>query len=202
VLVQLSKVLAPFTPFLADELYQKLTGGDSVHLVDWPQVGHVNELVVSEMETVRTYVNQGLSTRAKERIKVRQPLASVNVPMLGKFVDFADILREELNVKFVETGTEFAIDLEITPELKSEGIAREVIRHIQSARKEAGLNIDDRITLVLVTDSQELLRSITEHRKVISDETLATELVENGSKKFSTDVKIDGVNLTVSLEKS
>ena len=202
VLVQLSKVMAPFTPFLADELYQKLTGGESVHLVDWPQVGHINELVVTEMETVRTYVNQGLSIRAKERIKVRQPLASVTVPTLGKFVDFADILREELNVKNVETGGEFAIDLEITPELKSEGVAREVIRHIQAARKDAGLNIDDRIMLVLSTKDHNLICDITEHRKIISEETLATELLENGSKKYSVDVKIDGIELTVSLEKS
>jgi isoleucyl-tRNA synthetase len=82
------------------------------------------------MEKVRDYVNQGLSIRAKEHQKVRQPLASVTVPSLGKFVDFEDILREELNVKTVKLGDEFKLDLEITPALKSEGIAREVIRHI------------------------------------------------------------------------
>ena len=124
VLVQLSLVLAPFTPFLAEELYQKLTGGDSVHLLNWPQAGNVNELVVGEMETVRDYVNQGLSIRARERQKVRQPLSSVTVPSLGKFVDFEDILGEELNVKSVKLGKEFALDLVITPKLKSEGIAR------------------------------------------------------------------------------
>lgn len=202
VLVQLSKIMAPFTPFLADELYQKLTGNESVHLVDWPKVGHINELVVSEMEAVRDYVNQGLSIRAKERIKVRQPLASVTVPSLGRFVDFADILCEELNVKEVKTGKEFAIDLEITPKLKSEGVAREVIRHIQAARKDAGLNIDDRIILILKTGDHKLLRDITEHRKVISEETLATELLENGSKEYSVDVRIDGIDLTISLEKA
>jgi len=202
VLVQLSLALAPFTPFLAEELYQKMTGGESVHLLNWPQVGHVNELVVDEMETVRDYVNQGLSIRAKERQKVRQPLASVTVPSLGKFVDFTDILSEELNVKSVKLGDEFALDLVITPKLKSEGIAREVIRHIQSARKEAGLNIDDRIQLVLLTDDAELKNAINDNKKVITDETLATELSDSGSKDFTVTVKIDGVELTLSLQKS
>jgi isoleucyl-tRNA synthetase len=202
VLVQLAQILAPFTPFLAEELYQKLTGGESVHLLDWPKVGNINKLVVSDMETVRDYVNQGLSVRAKERIKVRQPLASVTVSSLGEFVDFKDILSEELNVKEVKLGKEFALDLVITPDLKSEGIAREVIRHIQAARKEAGLNVDDRIQLVLVTEDSELKKSITEHSKTIADETLATELSDKGIKDFIVTVKIDGDNLTVSLQKS
>lgn len=202
VLVQLSMVLAPFTPFLAEELYQKLTGGESVHLLDWPQVGHVNELVVNEMETVRDYVNQGLSVRAKEHQKVRQPLAIVTVPSLGKFVDFKDILSEELNVKSVKLGDEFALDLIITPKLKSEGISREVIRHIQSARKEAGLNIDDRIQLVLATDDDELKKAINEHRDVITNETLATELLYTGLKDFNINVKIDTAELVISLQKS
>ena len=201
VLVQLAQVLAPFTPFLAEELYQKLTGGESVHLLDWPTGGHVNELVVSDMETVREYVNTGLSIRAKEHQKVRQPLASVTIPTLGKFVDFADILCEELNVKSVILGTEFALDLTITPELKSEGIAREVIRHIQTARKDAGLNIEDRIQLALMTDDAELKQAILDNQKVITDETLATELKNDGQKSYSTTVKIDEASLVISLQK-
>jgi len=202
VLVQLSMVMAPFTPFLAEELYQKLTGGESVHLLDWPKVGHMNELLVNDMEIVRDYVNQGLSIRAKEHQKVRQPLASVTVPALGKFVDFADILTEELNVKTVKLGDEFALDLVITPELKSEGIAREVIRCIQAARKDAGLNIDDRIELVLDTDDVELKQAIVNNKKVIADETLATDLADKGTKSFVVSVKIDGIDLTVSLQKA
>jgi isoleucyl-tRNA synthetase len=211
VLVQLAEVLAPFTPFLAEELYQKLTGGhstgsgsmsESVHLLDWPVGGHINELVVSDMETVREYVNIGLSIRAKEHLKVRQPLASVTVPSLGKFVDFTDILREELNVKSVKLGNEFALDLTITPELKSEGIAREVIRHIQAARKDAGLNIEDRIELALTSDDIELQQAIADNRKVIVDETLATELSNGDQKSFVATVKIDDVSLIISLQKA
>jgi len=202
VLVQLSQILAPFTPFLAEELYQKLTGDESVHLLDWPIAGKVNELVVDEMETVREYVNSGLSIRARERQKVRQPLASVTVPKLGQFVSFEDILMEELNVKSVKVGDEFGLDLNITPELKCEGISREIIRHIQSARKQAGLNIDDRILLTLITSDKELKQSISKHNKVIQSETLATELSDDKLFEFKSEVKIDGADLTVSLHKS
>jgi isoleucyl-tRNA synthetase len=199
VLVQLSQVLAPFTPFLAEELYQKLTGGESVHLLDWPKAGHVNELVVQDMETVREYVNAGLSIRAKERMKVRQPLASVTVPTLGTFVDFEDILTEELNVKVVKQG-ELALDLALTPALKREGLMREVVRHIQNARKNAGLNVDDRIVVSLKTDSDELNQAITEHARAIATETLAQELTD-ATYAYETTVKVEGNELTVSLEK-
>lgn len=200
VLVQLSQIMAPFTPFLADELYKKLTGGESVHLLDWPAAGHVNELVVGEMETVRDYVNQGLSIRAKERLKVRQPLASVTVPTLGQFVNFEDILTEELNVKTVKKGKELSLDLEVTLELKREGLMREVVRHVQNARKQAGLNVDDRIKLSLVTNDDDLKKAIVEYEKTIAAETLA-ETLDQAEYDYSAELKVEGMPLKVSLQK-
>ena len=114
---------------------------------DWLSAGTVNELIIDEMARVREYINEGLSLRAKDGLKVRQPLACVTVPEKGKTFDFTPILLEELNVKHVVYGGSVAIDTEITPELKREGLAREIIRHVQSARKKAGLSVDDRITL-------------------------------------------------------
>jgi isoleucyl-tRNA synthetase len=201
VLVQLSQVLAPFTPFLAEELYQKLTGGESVHLLDWPKTGHINELVVQDMETVREYVNAGLSLRAKERIKVRQPLASVTVPTLGDFVNFEDILTAELNVKTVKKGKELALDFELTPALKREGLMREVVRHVQSARKQAGLNVDDHIALSLTTANEELKEAIREHEAVILAETLADSLSDK-QYAYEAAVKVEGAELQLSLQKS
>ena len=204
VLVQLSQILAPFTPFLAEELYQKLTGGESVHLLDWPKTGHINELVVSEMETVRDYVNQALSLRAKERIKIRQPLASVTVPTCADFVDQDAILEEELNVKHVitssEHGTDVVLDFEITPELKREGLMREVVRHVQAARKNAGLNVDDRIKLGLQATGA-LSEAIDEHKDAIAIETLASTI---GAEEYSyaTTVKVEDEELVVTLEKA
>lgn len=202
VLVKLAEVLAPFVPFLSEELYRKLTDGESVHLLDWPKAGNINELVMGEMETVRDYVNRGLSIRAKERQKVRQPLASVTILESGKFVDFEDILTEELNVKAVKIGTEFMLNLNITPELKSEGLAREVIRHIQTTRKKIGLNIDDRIKLVLSTDDKPLIESIKSYEKIISDETLASEISKKTDKDYSSTIKIEDFELNIFIEKA
>lgn len=202
VLVQLSMVMAPFTPFLAEELYQKLTGGESVHLLNWPKGGRVNELVVTDMENVRDYVNQGLSLRAQNRLKVRQPLASVTVPALGEHINAEDILKDELNVKEVKIGPEVALDMDVTPELKSEGLVREVIRFVQNARKDAGLNVDDRIALVMKTDNDDLKAAILDHSKTIEAETLASSLKAEGEESFTTVVKVEGAELTVSLQKA
>ncbi|HSW77435.1 MAG TPA: isoleucine--tRNA ligase [Candidatus Chromulinivoraceae bacterium] len=200
VLTQLSLIMAPFTPFLADELYRKLTGDESVHLLDWPATGRVNELVTKDMETVREYVNTGLSIRAKERLKVRQPLASVTVPTLGEFVNFEDILTEELNIKKVKEGRELSLDLTVTPELKREGLAREVIRHVQNARKQAGLNVDDRIELSLVSDSNELYKAIKEFEETIVAETLAQKITDS-VYSYEADVIVESMPLKLSLQK-
>ncbi len=203
VLVQLSLVMAPFTPFLAEELYQKLTGGESVHLLDWPKVGHINELLIDEMSTVRQYVNEALAIRAKAGLKVRQPLAKLAVPTEGTFVDFADILSEELNVRKIifGTGSELELDLVITPELRREGLMREVVRFIQNARKQAGLNVDDRIVLSLTTDDSELKAAIDEHIETIKTETLAAEVVSDMNEN-QTQVKIDSAELVIALRKA
>jgi isoleucyl-tRNA synthetase len=201
VLVRLSQVIAPFVPFLSEELYQKLTGGESVHLTDWPEVGYINEPVVKDMETVREYVNQALSLRAAAKMKIRQPLASVTVPSLGEFVDFEDVLTEELNVKKVVQGDALALDLEITPELKREGYAREIIRYVQSARKNAGLNVDDRIDLSLVTADEELQQTIAEFGSVIATETLAGS-VTTGEYAHAETATIEGKTLDLSLQKN
>lgn len=199
VLVRLSYALAPFTPFLAEELYHNLTGDkESVHLKDWLPVGRINQLVMDDMEMVRSYVNEGLSLRAKAGLKVRQPLASVTVPTLGEHVEFEPILKDELNVKAVKKGNEVAIDEALTPELKREGLMREVIRHVQSARKSAGLNIDDRISLSLQTDSTELAHAIDEHAKTIEEETLAKL---GNTDENRAEAKIDGEQLVLYLEK-
>ncbi len=205
VLVRLAYILAPFTPFLAEELYHNLTGDtESIHLKNWWSSGAVNELVLTEMNEVRDYVNAGLSLRASAGLKVRQPLASVTVPHLGEAVDFAAILKDELNVKAVMTGGEVAIDETVTPELQREGMAREVIRFVQNARKDAGLNVDDRIVLALMVadgGADELEKAIEEHSDTIKAETLAVEFrdVQDG---YDTTVKIDGYELRICLKKA
>lgn len=217
VLVHLAQIIAPFTPFLAEELYQKLTGDESVHLLDWPMPGRVNELVLREMAAVREAINDGLSKRARAGIKVRQPLAlaqlisvisSASPPDLNE--ELVEIVKDELNVKkvVVVSGSELGaspsptveLQFELTPELKREGLMREVVRYVQSARKAAGLNVDDRIVLYLATDNEELNRAVSEHRQTILAETLADSVDEEFEQV--TDVKIEGSVLKISLKKA
>lgn len=201
VLLKLSVLMSPFTPFLAEELYHNLGGGaESVHLLDWPTNYTVDEVALNDMELVRDYVNQGLSLRAKAGLKVRQPLNSVTVPQVEGSFDFESILTDELNVRSVKKGSKVALDEVITPELKREGLMREVIRFVQNARKQAGLNVDDRIMLWLAADNEQLDQAINEHLGVIKAETLATEYqeVQDG---YTTEVKIEGGALTIALKK-
>ncbi len=203
VLVRLAYVLAPFTPFLAEELYHNLTGDEeSIHLKDWLSAGRVNELVVKDMEQVRDYVNQALSLRAKEKMKIRQPLASITIPAFGEFVNFEDILTEEVNVKKVIKGDELLLDFKITPALKREGLMREVVRHVQAARKAAGLNVDDRIALSLQTSAHDdLQKTLVEFSEVIAEETLATDITSS-RYSYETAVVIEGSELAISLQKA
>jgi isoleucyl-tRNA synthetase len=211
ILVQLSLILAPFTPFLTEELYQKLTGGESVHLLDWPVSGRVNELLLQDMKLVRELITLGLAQRAEAGIKVRQPLSKVTITApaneLEKTNFFAGILKEELNVKevaFSSGAPAISLDLEITSELKAEGLMREIVRHVQQARKQAGLEVDDRIDLQLET-SDAGITSILSNNTLTEDikrETLAHSLNQHNVDKFSTNVKIDDADLTIKLAKS
>ena len=219
VLVQLAHVMAPFTPFLAEELYMKLTGGESVHLRDWPEVGHVNDLVLEEMADIRRGIESGLSQRAAAKLKVRQPLKNAHVYMThvpdssDVAWHYVQIIKEELNVKeatIAEVVTkggegkvfETKLDLKLTPALKREGMMREVIRNVQNARKQAGLNVDDRINLSLSTTDEELRQAITEHQDVIAEETLSKEVVFDQTFDFELACSVEGAPLTISLIKA
>ncbi|HSH55364.1 MAG TPA: isoleucine--tRNA ligase [Candidatus Limnocylindrales bacterium] len=217
ILVRLSHVLAPFTPFLAEELYQKLTGGESVHLRDWPEQGAIDESVLTDMALMRSIIEAGLAQRmfkdeSQQQVKVRQPLG--RLVYWGDKLDpiYEEIIADEVNVKTVlhqtddqpELGQVF-LDKTITLELKREGLMREVIRQVQNARKQAGLNIDDRIHLELVTHDPELEQAIDEHSDVIATETLAHTLVTVGSapaEGFTAEVSIGGAALAVALRKA
>jgi isoleucyl-tRNA synthetase len=209
VLVQLSFVLAPFTPFLAEELYRKLTGGESVHLCDWPKGGNMNEILLERMAFTREVITVGLAQRAGAGIKVRQPLGSVTVHDNQLRLDdgYRAIIAEELNVKRVETSTakfgeNVVLDTQITEELRQEGMMRELVRFIQNARKEAGLQVDDRIQLLVESESDEITQAIEAFKETIMNETLATELGTVPEGAFTSHVKVDGLDVEIALAKS
>ena len=248
VLVRLGYLLAPFTPFLAEELYHNLTGDDeSIHLKDWLPAGEVNEQVLADMARTRELINNGLSLRMKQdehqaSIKVRQPLqcAAYAGAKLAEY--YEQIMAEELNVKeirWVENRDEHLadydttegaakpeswvkIDKTITPELKREGLMREVIRHVQSARKKAGLQVDDRIMLHLAVGAEpasqpaapgqaqpaddaaaQLRQALAEYADTIASETLATMAPQHlADALYHTTATVDGAELQISLAKA
>ena len=221
ILLQLSHVMAPFTPFLAEELFLKLTGGElgeSVHLRDWPKAGFIDEVMIRDMADARELVKDGLSQRAIAGVKNRQPLALATVTFdpLETSSEISTLLKEmmqeELNVKQVDFSRNSSqarpsvvLDTHISPELRREGLMREVVRQVQSARKAAGLNIDDRIRLELVTHDAELEKAIDEHTDTIAAETLASQLITVGSapaEGYTTEVTLDGAELAIALQKA
>lgn len=208
VLTNIAIVMAPFTPFMSEKLYQKLTGDRSVHLIDWPEFGHINEQIINSMSEVRNIITQCLALRSQKGIKVRQPLAGVGIETsIELSTELKDIIGEELNVKKVvvkkaETLS-VELDINITQELKNEGMAREIIRNVQQARKDAGLEVENRISLTLNTDDKELAIAIKQCLDLIKKEVLATT-IELDAKvfKYQKDIIIEGHNLVFSLTKA
>ncbi|MBR3137912.1 isoleucine--tRNA ligase [Candidatus Saccharibacteria bacterium] len=201
ILVYLSKLLAPFTPFLAEELYQKITGeGASVHLLDWPEAGIIDADVLEKMSRTRQIITDALALRmqksdTEDQIKIRQPLSSLTYD--GEELDdfYEQIIVEEVNVKTVKNGDKLLLDKTLTPELIQEGLARELIRAVQSARKHAGLRQDDQIKLSLSCDIPK------EHEDFIKSEVGATEISQNGNYSHDEIAKLNGESVTISLEK-
>ena len=197
-------ILAPFTPFLSEELYQKITlSEESVHLLSWPApIGGkpIHDTIPADMARTRQIITDALALRmqksdTEDQIKIRQPLASLIYP--GEKLDdfYEQIIREEVNVKKVEHGKELKLDKTLTKELKEEGYVRDLIRAIQSARKHAGLNMDDHIKLSLSTE-------IPKNYVDLLKSEVSADVIDNGNYAHDEIAKITGENITISLEKA
>ena len=202
VLTEMAVMMAPFTPFLSEELYQNMTGsGESVHLLDYPVDGEVDEDVIKEMARTREIITEGLALRMRksgdeEQIKVRQPLRKLTYAG-EKLPEFYErIIMEEVNVKEVLAGTETVLDKELDEELLAEGFVRELIRFVQAARKKAGLSVDDRIRLYVGCELS------AEQVEVLGAETLASSVsTEGGNYGYDEIVMVNGIQVSISLEK-
>ena len=248
-----ARVAAPLLPLTTEKIWQGLTGGRSVHLTDWPAsdaLPHDGALVAA-MDRVRQVASSALSLRKARGLRVRLPLARLTVAAADadSMAPFADILRDEVNVKDVvlttdvathgrfeiavnaracgprlggdtqkviravkagdwsadEDGTvtaagitllpgEFSeklvaadpdetaalpgstglvvLDTVVTPELGAEGTARDVVRVVQQARRDAGLDVSDRIALVL-DGPEPVLAAVRAHEAFVAGEVLA-----------------------------
>jgi len=215
ILTEYAKLLAPFMPFLADEIYKNLTGKESVHLEDYPVANKdlIDKKVSDEMNFVRDVVTLGLAIRAKNSLKVRQPLQKLEIgnEETGNWKleiedELASLIKDELNVKEVEfvdglqigstalrdNGAsddswayeddgkiKIGLNIEITDELRAEGFAREIVRHIQEMRKEAKYNRNDLISVKYnFTEGGEEMKKVFEvWGSYVKKECLAKEIV-------------------------
>jgi len=200
----LSRLAAPFTPFMADAMYRNLSKGSSVHLSDFPEpMPWYDPEVEANMARARQAVEAGLAARDAVRIKVRQPLASIALPGEPLPEDVASIVRDELNVKKITFGAlEVQLDTEITEELRMEGLAREVVRLIQDRRKRLGLNVEDRIHTCFEADGL-LARAIEKHADYIKNETLSVTLEHGkGEGCQGEQLMLEGEQIWIGLRRS
>jgi isoleucyl-tRNA synthetase len=195
ILLNLVKLAAPFIPFLSERIFNSLGNKKSVHLEDWPKFNKnlTDQKLEEKMRRVREIVNLGLKERARLGIKIRQPLSELVVGNLagGLEPELGDLIREEINVKTFKYDAnleeKIKLDERITPELKEEGMLREIIRQIQETRKETGLKPQDKI-LLQFSGSKEINGIIDRNRGLVFKETKAKEV-----KIFNDDQRINGV---------
>jgi isoleucyl-tRNA synthetase len=198
-----SRLMAPFVPFMAEAMYRNLSEGGSVHLSDFPEAMPWHDLKVeANMALARQAVEVGLAARDAVRIRVRQPLASVALPGEPLPEDIAAIVREELNVKKIVFGApEVKLDTEITAELRLEGLAREVVRLIQDRRKKMGLNVEDRIRVCFEADGL-LARAIETHADYIKNETLSVTIEHGKDDCDGEQLLLEGEQIWIGLKRS
>jgi isoleucyl-tRNA synthetase len=231
-LVTVCKLMAPFTPFVAEEMYQNLVlsvdgeAPESVHLAEWPlsDPSLVDQTLMDETRVVMRVVSLGRAARSKAGIKVRQPLARVVVKARSAaegrgLARLEPQVLDELNVKALEfsdgdaalvgltlaedeAGYAVGLDTAVTPELADEGLARELVHRIQSARKTAGFDIADHITACL-SGPEWLARVLARHGDYVRQETLSDELAEGAPPdgSYVEEQKVEGETVTLALRR-
>ncbi len=218
VLLTITKAIAPFMPFLAEEIYQKLKVGEmpqSVHLCEYPQYDKkaIDEKLEQEMQAVREVVSLALAKRTELGIGVRQALSKLKIKneklkTIIKNEKLSELMRDEVNIKEVvfDENIEGAVELDtiITDELKEEGRVREIIRHIQDLRKKAGLTPKDMVVLYFASQN-ELAEIIRRNQAQILKTTKLQSLKENPEKQgeflVQKEAKVDVMSLWLAIAK-
>jgi len=223
VLKTLAKIMAPFAPFTAEDIWLKLKNEDdeeSVHLANWPETrkglafagfwrkrGLGKEKVVNEMQKVREIVTLGLEARQKAGIKVRQPLASLKLSAKSYQLEaeYIDLIKDEINVKEIileprisNLEPNVVLDIKITPELKEEGDYRELVRAIQDMRKKMGLTPSDLISLSV--DTNDIGKKLIQKFEVDLLKTILASSIEFGQNDGEK-IKIDELVFKIKIGK-
>lgn len=170
VLHTLARVIAPSMPFLAEHVYQSVkeaSDPESVHLTEWPTASRAgffakffkkSDGVLGMMKEAREIVSWALEIRQQSSVKVRQPLQLLEIP--NKLPsEYLGIIRDEVNVKEIKITDHFALAVNLTDELREEGVVRDTIRLVQDARKTAKMHHGEHARIpIRITD---------EHRKIV-----------------------------------
>ena len=273
ILTNLCRALAPFAPFISDYIYKNLTGAESVHLEKFPTSESYDKKIVDDMRRVQSIVSVGKQLREQYKLRNRLPLSKLTIAGID-LEEYANIIKDELNVKSVEFTSEISsvadsfvylitpkigarlggalkeiipavkrgeyeisgntmkvgaytlnadefenrltvkegltgaalpdstavvvLDTEINSELVAEGLANDALRFIQDTRKNAGMDVSDRIKLEYDADPA-LANAIEQHREHIMSEALITDM-SRGTGEYNTE--IEGYNLSVSIQKA
>jgi isoleucyl-tRNA synthetase len=227
VLFELSKIMAPITPFIAEHIYQRIGAKkESVHLDNYPKFDKklIDKKLEEKMDTVREIVTQALAQRAKAGIKTRQPLALLRIKNYDGRCEAADspegclriknndglleLIKDEVNVKEIvfdaKVKTDVEIDTKITSELRQEGIVREVIRQIQGMRKKAGYKPKHRI-LVRYSGTKQLNAILVKNKDFIVKELRADDFLCGDRPKrvfnIEREIEIDNQKLWLGIRK-
>ena len=233
-LVTLTKLIAPFAPFMAEEMYRNLVRSVypeapvSVHLCDFPvhDSSMIDERLSEATRLAMKVSSMGRAARSRSGIKVRQPLGRVIVKTRyageHKGLDrLASQVLEELNVKAlvfaeceeeltgqegysvtVEEGYAVAIDTHVSPELREEGLAREVVHRLQMMRRNAGFDIADHIVTYYQSDDV-IHQMMGNFSLYIKQETLSDEMVNgiSGDGIHVEEQRIGGSNVVLGVKR-
>ena len=214
ILYNLSKLLAPLTPFISEKIYHKLkkrrlVNLKSIHLEYWPHFDEklINSEVHKNMELTREIVQRSLELRNKSKIPVRQILNKVILRGINLETEYLDVILDAINVKkvLVEEGDEpellVELDINITPELKLEGIARNLIRHLNNFRKKQNLSTKNRINLYLKTKDKEIIKALEKYAEKIKKMIQADKIIQiKEDKENLKEFKIENSVIQVYLE--
>ena len=216
VFLELSKVMAPFMPFVAETLWQKVSGynfkdnSQSVHLETWPTAGSIDEQVLVNMDMTKKAVEVALAKRDEAGIKVRQPLPGLLIKNCSLANEYLELIKDEVNVKeascqFGEGDLLVELDTKISDELAAEGLERELIRAINASRKNNGLNLEDKMKSVIdVKENAELRNVINLYNSDIIKQTGTTSMVVAtvpDDMDIKEKIKINGLEIDLGLKK-
>ena len=214
ILYNLSKLLAPLTPFISEKIYHKLkerrlVNLESIHLEYWPDFDErlIDSEVHKNMELTREIVKRSLELRDNSKIPIRQILNKVILRGIDLDTEYLDIILEAINVKkvLIEDGDEtellVELDINITPELKLEGIARTLIRHLNNFRKKQNLSTKNRINLYLKTKNKEIIKALEKYGEKIKKMIQADKIIQIMEDKVNLkEFKIENSVVQVYLE--